>query len=157
MTDKPLNPWQPERDPVNLAVLGKAIEEMGEAISMLGRCIIQGIEEAEPVTGKPNRVALEDELADVAATAAMVVERFKLHTDRMSGRVAAKTDHLTRWHALIEPGPSEAGTTPLPSDVVRLVIAARSVAYEDRPALVNLHELDKAAEAFASRVPWRDA
>jgi hypothetical protein len=22
------------------------------------------------------------------------------------------------------------------------------------PALVNLHELDKAAEAFASRIPW---
>lgn len=107
MTDKPLNPWQPERDPVNLAVLGKAIEEMGEAISMLGRCIIQGIEEAEPVTGKPNRVALEDELADVAATASMVIERFKLHTDRMSGRAAAKADHLERWHAMIDPVPAD--------------------------------------------------
>lgn len=148
MTQKPLNPWHPQRDPVNLAVLGKAIEEMGEAISMLGRCIIQGIEEAEPVTGKPNRVALEDELADVAATASMVVERFKLHTDRMSVRVAAKTDHLERWHAMID---------PVPADVVRLVIAARAVAYEDRPARGNLHELDKAAEAFARRVPWERA
>jgi hypothetical protein len=43
---------------------------------------------------------------------------------------------------------------PLP-DVVRLVIAARIVAYEDqRPEA--LRELDLAVEAFAERVPWDD-
>lgn len=41
----------------------------------------------------------------------------------------------------------------LPDDVVRLVIAARIVAYEDqRPEA--LKELDDAVEAFADRVPW---
>lgn len=44
----------------------------------------------------------------------------------------------------------------LPADVRRLVIAAREVAYEDRPDKEVLRELDQAAEAFAERVPWDD-
>lgn len=44
---------------------------------------------------------------------------------------------------------------PLPDDVVRLVIAARIVAFEDRsPEAIK--ELDEASEAFADRVPWED-
>lgn len=43
----------------------------------------------------------------------------------------------------------------LPADVVRLVIAARRVAYEGA-AEDDLRALDIAAEAFASRVPWDD-
>lgn len=44
----------------------------------------------------------------------------------------------------------------LPNDVVRLVIAARVVAYENQDADA-LRELDLAAESFASRVPWDNA
>lgn len=40
-----------------------------------------------------------------------------------------------------------------PADVARLVIAARVVAFERRDAEA-LRELDRASEAFASRVPW---
>lgn len=43
----------------------------------------------------------------------------------------------------------------LPDDVTRLVIAARDVAYSD-PMPETMRELDKAAEAFAERVPWDD-
>ena len=43
----------------------------------------------------------------------------------------------------------------LNKDVVRLVIAARRVAYEGA-AEDDLRALDIAAEAFASRVPWDD-
>lgn len=43
----------------------------------------------------------------------------------------------------------------LPADVVRLVIAARKVAFGDHPAEA-IDELDHASEAFASRVPWDD-
>lgn len=48
-------------------------------------------------------------------------------------------------------------TTPstLPADVVRLVIAARIVAFEDQGPEA-MKELDKASEAFAERVPWDD-
>lgn len=46
----------------------------------------------------------------------------------------------------------------LPGDVVRLVLAAREIAFggyipSDVPAL---KELDSASEAFAARVPWPD-
>lgn len=54
----------------------------------------------------------------------------------------------------------------LPADVVRLVIAAREVAFGELRDLVNasgdedqrrmMDELDKASEAFASRVRWDD-
>lgn len=43
----------------------------------------------------------------------------------------------------------------LPKDVIRLVIAARLVAYGE-PDSQAIKELDDAAEAFADRVPWDD-
>ncbi len=58
-----------------------------------------------------------------------------------------------------QPPQEEAGEADdagaLPTDVVRLVIAARNVAFED-PTPETLRELDQASEAFASRVPWED-
>lgn len=48
---------------------------------------------------------------------------------------------------------AENGAAPVPPDVAELVIAARIVAYEDQSPEA-LHALDKAAEAFAERVPW---
>lgn len=54
------------------------------------------------------------------------------------------------------PAPSDhVSPAPLSSDVRRLVIAARRVAFEsqDRAAL---KELDNASEVFAARVPWED-
>lgn len=54
------------------------------------------------------------------------------------------------------------GAPDLPADVIRLVIAAREIAYSDLDGgggewKAARDELDKAAEAFASRVPWDDA
>lgn len=43
----------------------------------------------------------------------------------------------------------------LPDDVRRLVVAARIVAFEGVSA-ERIKELDKASEAFASRVPWEN-
>ena len=96
-----LNPWFPTTDLLALAILGKALEETGEATSALARCLIQGIDESEPVTAKPNREWLEDELADNAATFAYVVRHFGLNEDRMNARADAKMAHLERWHGLI--------------------------------------------------------
>lgn len=56
--------------------------------------------------------------------------------------------------ALSTPVESDAGER-LPQDVVRLVIAARMVAWEDAEQS-SLKELQEASEAFASRVPWED-
>lgn len=44
----------------------------------------------------------------------------------------------------------------LPGDVVRLVIAAREIAFGDGISSEAIKELDAASEAFAERVPWED-
>ena len=63
----------------------------------------------------------------------------------------AYADALTAWNRRATP---QAGDE-LASDVRRLVIAARIVAFENQGPEA-LRELDQASEAFASRVPWEN-
>ena len=91
------SPWMPETDASNLKVLGKLAEELGEGGSAVSRCIIQGIDEAEPVTGKPNRAWLEDEIADILANIHIATEHFGLDKERMSSRCERKIDYLMTW------------------------------------------------------------
>lgn len=93
-----LNPWHPITSPVDLKHLGKLGEELGECSAAVARCVIQGIDEAEPTTGKINREWLEDELADVAANALLVIERFGLDQQRMQERAERKAAQLRTWH-----------------------------------------------------------
>jgi hypothetical protein len=76
------NPWHPIDDKVDLKHLGKLGEELSElaaasskCATAVCRCIIQGVDEAEPVTGKVNREWLEDEIADVQANMDLVFAR----------------------------------------------------------------------------------
>jgi len=101
---KALNPWQPERDPIRLALLGKLLEEVNELGAALARCLIQGIHESEPVTGKLNVDWLEDEMADVSGAAKLVIEHFELREGRMNARYDRKVQHLRAWHQLIRDG-----------------------------------------------------
>jgi NTP pyrophosphatase (non-canonical NTP hydrolase) len=94
------NPWHPMSNAVDLKHLGKLAEELSEAGAAVARCIIQGIDEAEPVTGKINRQWLQDELADVLANIDLVVDQFKLDRLVMIRRQVRKKQHLRQWHAL---------------------------------------------------------
>lgn len=87
-------------DPVDLKHLGKLGEEASELGAAVSRCIIQGIDECEPVTGKLNREWLEDEIADVRANSELNIERFGLDEDRITKRVEKKKRHLRIWHAM---------------------------------------------------------
>lgn len=95
-----LNPWHPMTDPVDLKTLGKFAEELGECTAAVSRCIIQGINEAEPVTGVVNREWLENEIADVTAGAQLAAERFNLNEDRMRERMTQKKKRLREWHKM---------------------------------------------------------
>jgi hypothetical protein len=95
------NPWNPITAPIALKHLGKLGEELGEAQSAVSRCIIQGVEECEPVTGKVNRVWLEDELADVIANIELVQDFFGLDQQRMFERILRKKEHLRQWHMML--------------------------------------------------------
>lgn len=97
---KDASPWHPMTDQVVLKHLGKLAEELGECSSAVARCIIQGIDEKEPVTGKINREWLEDEIADVYADMMLVQQHFKLNGERMAGRTLKKMIHLRQWHGL---------------------------------------------------------
>jgi hypothetical protein len=101
------NPWHPITDTIDLKHLGKLGEELNElaaAASKCGaavsRCIIQGVDEAEPVTGRVNREWLEDEIADVRANSELCIKRFGLDEARIAARSEKKKGHLKQWHDL---------------------------------------------------------
>lgn len=96
-----LNPWCPMSVPIDLKHLGKLAEELGEAQSAVARCIIQGITEYEPITGKPNKEWLEEELADVMANIELVCEHFCLDGFSMQNRIKRKKEHLRGWHSML--------------------------------------------------------
>lgn len=104
MTDVLLNPWQPMQRPIDLKHLGKLGEELNEAGAAVARCVIQGIDEREPVTGKPNKEWLEDELADVIANIALNVRHFGLDLSRMKARAERKAAYLRAWHSMLAEG-----------------------------------------------------
>ena len=93
------SPWTPESDAVALMHLGKLGEELAECGAAVSRCIIQGIDQAEPSTGEVNRDWLTKEIADVLANVALVREFFGLDQDGIEVRVAFKTAYLRRWHS----------------------------------------------------------
>ncbi len=97
----PLNPWQPMTRPIDIAQLGKLAEECNELGSALARCMIQGIDERHPETGKLNREWLEDEIADVTAKIAQVTEFYNLDNERIFRRVGRKMRDLETWHAML--------------------------------------------------------
>lgn len=98
--DALLSPWHPIKDPVDLKHLGKLAEELAECLAAVSRCIIQGVDEREPVTGVLNRDWLTDEIADVRAGLSLAVQRFNLDQDRITDRMMKKTKRLREWHGM---------------------------------------------------------
>ena len=96
--DIKLNPWHPMTNSIDIKHLGKLGEECNELGAAISRCIIQGIDESEPVTGKENKQWLEDEIADVLAGIELCQERFKLDLDKIKERKEKKKIRLQEWH-----------------------------------------------------------
>lgn len=101
MTDADLagvpSEWMPVSNPHDLALLGKLGEEAGELVSAVCRCIIQGIDEKEPKTGKVNRQWLQEEIADVEALLDLVVSRLNLSSKEIYDRSQLKIKYKTKW------------------------------------------------------------
>lgn len=98
--DVALNPWHPISDPVTLKHFGKLAEEVNELGSIIARCIIQGVNEANPETGQINKFALENELADVLAGYQLITEHLNLDRERMVNRANYKAKRLREWHRM---------------------------------------------------------
>lgn len=95
-----ISPWYPESDPVRVAALGKLIEELTEAASRAARCVIQGLEEADPETGRSNHEELGREMADIQA--AFLALQLEVGTIPVTEtRVSNKYNGFRRWFNLI--------------------------------------------------------
>jgi NTP pyrophosphatase (non-canonical NTP hydrolase) len=94
------SPWQPIDSKLELKILGKLGEEVSELATVVCRCIIQGVDEVQPVTGKSNRLWLEEEIADVLANISIAMARYHLDGDFITKRADAKIDYLTSWHEM---------------------------------------------------------
>lgn len=86
--------WVPEFSEVKLKLLGKLAEEAGELTSAAARCIIQGIDESQPVTGKVNQRWLEEEIADVLTMIYFVKKNFNLDNDFITERITDKSNYF---------------------------------------------------------------
>lgn len=102
MTSPTMSPWHPTTNLTDLAVLGKLLEELGECTAATARCAIQGITEREPVTDKPNRNWLEEEIGDVLAGIEMTIRRFELSRAFILARRTKKIGQLEEWHGIIK-------------------------------------------------------
>jgi hypothetical protein len=98
----PVSNWQPITRPIDLAVLGKYGEELCEAGASAFRTVIQGIDEVEPVTHKPNRQWLEDEIADVMAMMHFMIIHFALNEFRIHQRKLHKINYKAPWFAALK-------------------------------------------------------
>lgn len=96
-----VSPWKPMQSAIDLKHLGKLGEELGELSAAVSRCIIQGIDEREPTTGKPNRQWLAEEVSDVLANCGLVIHHFNLDQTAMNLRIDAKTIKLKEWHSML--------------------------------------------------------
>jgi hypothetical protein len=96
-----LNPWKPISNPLHLKQLGKLGEEASELCTVVSRCIIQGVDQSEPVTGKPNKLWLEEELADVLASIDRVMEGQNLDSEFILKRADMKRLRLIQWENML--------------------------------------------------------
>ncbi|MBB4277061.1 hypothetical protein [Rhizobium mongolense] len=92
--------WKPEPDVLIHQALGKACEEANELSGILARCLIQGLNSSEPVTGKPNRQALSDEIADLDAAVQWLRELIGDEYDE--ARADRKLSGFRRWQRMLE-------------------------------------------------------
>ena len=105
--------------------------------------------EPAPGCSTPDACTLDMTTTEAAAYWRRTANELFAELELMKRHTSLTPEQATGTH-----GAAAAG--PVPHDVRRLVIAARRVAYATQPSPDALQELDRAAEAFAGRVPWED-
>lgn len=150
--------WMPERDVVLHQALGKLAEECNELAKIATRCMIQGFEESDPSTDKPNRTQLMEEVADVRATMRWLFEVLDQPFKRESPREARKFDGFMRWQAMIEAEIASKQSAPLSDVVSRLIKWDKDFPVNCHNGYAGLKELDNiiASGKAALGLPEKD-
>lgn len=99
-----LTKWTPTTDLMTLRRLGKTCEELGELVAVLGRTICQGLDGVDPATGEGNVDRITKESADVLAQIECNVRAFRLDQERITSRVADKSQQMAEWEAMFSSG-----------------------------------------------------
>lgn len=101
-----MSKWTPDQNPHQARRVGKTLEEMGEAVAVFGNAVailarisIQGLDSVDPGTGKTNRQRLQDELADVQAQIGCTVLSLGLDQNHMARRRAEKMRQMGEWES----------------------------------------------------------
>lgn len=111
-----MNPWVPIKDPKVQRRFGKTLEELGELTSAVSRCLIQGIDECEPVTGKPNRQWLLEELADVEVQTLRILRMLQMspqENNLYEERLRRKNHQMEEWENFFKDEPCETPHRPV--------------------------------------------
>lgn len=130
--------WNVETDAKTLRRLGKLGEELGELSGVVARCVIQGIEEIDPGSGKTNRKRMEEEIADVLAQCDLAMEHFNLPWLPIHERVKDKKKQTQEWEDLCAPDTPQ---WPAPGDLVRYRGGSSALALHGEPHAGGWHGL----------------
>ena len=100
ITDDEVEPgvssWEPTTDVVELALLGKLIEECSELTKIAARCVMRGLDDVDD-DGISNGWALLTELGDVQARINDVSSVLNMRDDLIELRAEAKSVFHLRW------------------------------------------------------------
>jgi len=135
-----LTKWTPTTDLMMLRRMGKLIEELGELSNVAARCIIQGIDEVDPGTGKVNRQRLHDELADVLAQVHCTIETLGLSSTGIAERRNDKIAQMAEWEAMFaSPQNLNASWEPVEGELVRYDHGETALALHGKPHAGGWH------------------
>lgn len=97
MKKQKITKWVPTTNLMMLCRMGKLGEELNELGAVTNRCIIQGIDEIDPSSGKVNRLRLEEEIADVIAQCEVTIAMLGLRGSFLADRIEVKKDAMHEW------------------------------------------------------------
>lgn len=98
-----LTMWDTEKSPLILRRVGKTGEEAAELLKVTNRIVLQGLDGVDPSTGKTNRQALTEEIADVMAQCDVCIDSLDLDWDAIRRRVRVKVELMREWEAMYAP------------------------------------------------------
>lgn len=102
-----MSPWRPVSNPFHIRRLGKLQEELAELQKIVARCLIQGLDGADPKTGEKNLDELWREMADVRAQITKGIETFGLPRGLMSERQLRKQAQMDEWEQVLATEPDQ--------------------------------------------------
>ena len=143
-----LTKWTPTTDLMMLRRMGKLQEELAELANVAARCIIQGIDEVDPGTGKVNRLRLTNEIADVLAQCSQTIKALNLDETAINERTIEKERLMEEWEAMFPPAGS---TTVKPVFVVDHIGTSYGEGMEHSTVIVG-HSLDHRALAKGAKL-----